>query len=44
MLQVTEAVLVELSDGAVSYEDTTRMAMRKICPDAQLVVLQLQLV
>ena len=43
VLQVTRAVLVELSDGAVSHEDTTRMAMRRICPRAELVVFHLQL-
>ena len=41
--QVSHAVLVELPGGAVSQEDTTRMALRHICPAAALTVLPLEL-
>ena len=37
--QVGAAVLVELPGCAVSHEDTTRMALRAISPDARLTVL-----
>lgn len=40
--KVIRAVLVELPNPAVSHEDTTRFALAKIAPGAELLVLHLQ--
>ena len=41
-LQIGEAVLVELPGCSVQHEDTTRLALRAISPEASLTVLHLE--